>query len=66
MGTTERPIAVGDTVEFTPADWRKIGDLAGLKKVAAINMYNGTPFYVLDCGNIKIEATGFEVKKHNQ
>lgn len=66
MGTTEKPIAPGDIVDFTPADWRKIGDLAGAKKVIAINIRHAEPFYLLECGNIKVEATRLEIKKHEQ
>lgn len=63
MGNTERPIAPGDTVEFNPADWRKIGDLAGAKKVLAVMIRYSEPFYLLECGNVRVEATRFEVKK---
>jgi len=65
MGTTERPIAVGDTVIFTPAKWRMIGDLAGVKKVIAIKIHYSEPFYMLECGNVQVKAARFEVKKHN-
>ena len=66
MGQQEKPISIGDTVDFTPAKWRKIGDLAGAKKVIAINIHNAELFYLLECGNIKVEATRFEIKKHEQ
>jgi len=65
MGTTEKPIAIGDTVEFTPAEWRKIGDLAGVKQVISVGMENGVPIYFIRCGDICLKATKFEVKKHN-
>jgi len=47
MGTTEKPIAVGDTVVFTPAKWRKIGDLAGVKKVISAGVENNVIIYFL-------------------
>ncbi len=62
MGSTET-IMPGDTVEFTPAEWRGIPTLAGTRKVLHINYINNEPFYRLDCGNIQLEATRFEIKK---
>ncbi len=66
MGQQEKPISIGDIVDFTPDKWRKIGDLAGAKKVIAINIHHAEPFYLLECGNVKVEATRFEIKKHEQ
>jgi len=65
MGTTEKPIAVGDTVVFTPAEWRNIGGLAGVKKVISVGTENGVPIYFIRCGDIRLKATRFEVKKIN-
>jgi len=63
MGTTEKPIAPGDTVIFTPAEWRMIGDLAGVKKVISAGVENNVIIYFLRCGDIRLKATRFEVKK---